>query len=139
MQLEALLRAYIARSRLSPVTFGQFVQRLSTTSYGLVCTTLNLPSLLPFSIWPLSTIGGGCFVALGWYMARGRTAVVLPPRLQRFVVPAAVWQRVLHMWQRVYGLTNDMSMLHSKTMLGTNRDVFVPISCSSLRDQRYSS
>jgi hypothetical protein len=80
------LRGLADRAGDGGLSLGEMLDSVEEASFAFVCILLALPFLQPFSLGPLSTVGGLTFAVIGWQLFRGHPSPVLPEKLRRTVL-----------------------------------------------------
>ena len=60
------------------ILLGTMLDRLGRSSFCFAALLLAVPFVQPFSLGPLTMIGGLTFMAVGWQMGMGRERPALP-------------------------------------------------------------
>lgn len=76
--VKSALRDCIDHARGEGTTLGGMLATLGQAGFCFAALLLAVPFVQPFSLGPLTMIGGITFTVLGWQMGRGRPFPVLP-------------------------------------------------------------
>ncbi len=93
--LIGLLTECVERAEHEPLSLGAVLDRLEQSSFGLVALILCLPFMQPFTLGPLSSLGGLVLASLGWQMMRGQEKPWLPQRIYQIQPGLKTWKTLL--------------------------------------------
>ncbi len=85
----------IEHAKTRGVTLGAMLKHLGQAGFCFAALLLAVPFVQPFSLGPLTMIGGITFIALGWQMGTGRTSPALPHSARELRIHGKGWVRVL--------------------------------------------
>lgn len=83
------------------ILLGEMMDRLGRSSFCFVALLLAVPFVQPFSLGPLTMIGGVTFMIVGWQMGTGRQRPVLPARAAKLNIHGKGWVAVLRFCKRL--------------------------------------
>ena len=107
MSHDALLRHLehcAERSRTERLSFGDICRELGADGLPMALVLLSLPFLQPFTLGPLSSVGGIIIAGVGWQLARGRQELWLPKRLRDAHLTPEHWTKLLRALRWLAGL-----------------------------------
>ncbi len=99
--VKAALADCIDHAKSDGVSLGKMLEELGQAGFCFAALLLAVPFVQPFSLGPLTMIGGITFIALGWQMGNGRTSPKLPQRALKLEIHGKGWVRVLEFCQRI--------------------------------------
>ncbi|MGF1657529.1 MAG: exopolysaccharide biosynthesis protein [Verrucomicrobiales bacterium] len=91
----------VEHAKTDGVTLGEMLTRLGRAGFCFAALLLAVPFIQPFSLGPLTMIGGITFTALGWQMGRGKQYPALPKAASELKIHGKGWVRVLEFCQRL--------------------------------------
>ncbi len=77
------------------VTISETLDRLGRAGFCFAALLLAAPFIQPFSLGPLTMIGGVTFMIIGWQMGTGRPHPVLPKKAAEMRIHGKGWVGVL--------------------------------------------
>jgi len=77
------------------VRLGDMLDRLGRSGFCFAALLLSAPFIQPFSLGPLTMIGGLTFMAIGWQMGTGRPHPVLPKSACELRIHGKGWVAML--------------------------------------------
>lgn len=83
------------------ILLGDMLARLGRSSFCFAALLLAVPFVQPFSLGPLTMIGGLTFMAVGWQMGTGRSRPALPTRAAALRIHGKGWVTVLAFCKRI--------------------------------------
>jgi hypothetical protein len=83
------------------ILLGTMLDRLGRSSFCFAALLLAVPFVQPFSLGPLTMIGGLTFMAVGWQMGMGRERPALPAAAARLHIHGKGWLAVLRFCKRL--------------------------------------
>lgn len=101
--LDAALEACLEHAAAEGILLGEMLERLGRSSFCFAALLLAVPFIQPFSLGPLTMIGGLTFMALGWQMGRGNPRPQLPSAAARLRIHGKGWMAVLRFCKRLLG------------------------------------
>jgi len=99
--IDRALDECLAHASAGGITLGEMLERLGRSSFCFAALLLAVPFIQPFSLGPLTMIGGITFIVLGWQMGRGKAAPALPPAASRLLIHGKGWLGVLRFCKRL--------------------------------------
>ncbi len=93
--VKSALNDCIQHAKTDGVTLGHMLDRLGQAGFCFAALLLAIPFVQPFSLGPLTMIGGITFVVLGWQMGTGKMSPVLPQKALNLHIHGKGWVRVL--------------------------------------------
>ena len=99
--VESAIRECLAHAAAEGVTLGEMLERLGRAGFCFAALLLAVPFIQPFSLGPLTMIGGVTFMVLGWQMGTGRPNPVLPKAARELKIHGKGWVRVLEFCLRI--------------------------------------
>jgi hypothetical protein len=94
------------RAEEERLSFQDAFLHLDKSSFSILSIILCLPYLQPISLGPLSTLGGLVVAALGWQLAKGHSAPVLPKKLAAMSLSSKVWLQLFKVNEFVLKISN---------------------------------
>jgi len=99
--LDSALEACLGHARGDGIRLGEMLDRLGSSSFCFAALLLAVPFVQPFSLGPLTMIGGLTFMAVGWQMGTGRARPVLPAAATSLRIHGRGWCGVLSFCIRI--------------------------------------
>lgn len=99
--MKSALKDCIDHARSEGITLGAMLATLGQAGFCFAALLLAVPFVQPFSLGPLTMVGGVTFIILGWQMGRGYTAAVLPRPAMELRIHGATWVRVLEFCDKI--------------------------------------
>ncbi|NJK92754.1 MAG: exopolysaccharide biosynthesis protein [Blastochloris sp.] len=99
--VKSALHDCIEHARGDGITLGTMLATLGQAGFCFAALLLAVPFVQPFSLGPLTMIGGITFAALGWQMGRGRSCPDLPKAANELRIHGPGWVRVLEFCARL--------------------------------------
>lgn len=103
------------------IQLGEMLDRLGRSSFCFVALLLAVPFVQPFSLGPLTMIGGITFMGVGWQMATGRTRPVLPQAAAKLSLHGKGWVAVLRFCRRLLTLCRKFTRTRLSAWVSGNR------------------
>lgn len=93
--VKSALTDCISHAREEGITLGAMLGSLGRAGFCFAAFLLAVPFVQPFSLGPLTMIGGITFMALGWQMGRGKERPLLPQSANELRIHGKGWVCVL--------------------------------------------
>ncbi len=94
--MEKALDYCLHQSKNEGISLNEVARLLGPGSYCFLCLILCIPFIQPMSLGPLTMASGLAFITMGWQMARGKKAPVLPGKMGRHLIHGKGWSTVLN-------------------------------------------
>lgn len=99
--LDAALDDCLAHAAGEGIRLGEMLAELGRASFCFAALLLAVPFVQPFSLGPLTMIGGVTFMVIGWQMGRGKPGPSLPRAASGLLIHGKGWVGVLRFCQRI--------------------------------------
>lgn len=99
--LDLALENCLEHASAEGIPLGGMLERLGRSSFCFVSLLLAVPFVQPFSLGPLTMIGGITFMVVGWQMGRGREKPALPQSAAKLLIHGKGWVAVLRFCKRL--------------------------------------
>lgn len=99
--LDQALDSCLEHALAGGILLGEMMDRLGRSSFCFVALLLAVPFVQPFSLGPLTMIGGVTFMIVGWQMGTGRRKPVLPQAAAKLNIHGNGWVAVLRFCKRL--------------------------------------
>lgn len=99
--IEPALRDCLEHAANEGVTLGGMLEKLGRAGFCFASLLLAVPFIQPFSLGPLTMIGGLTFMALGWQMGMGKPNPALPKAAKELKIHGKGWVGVLNFCLRL--------------------------------------
>jgi len=100
-EIDAALDECLEHAAAEGILLGSMLDRLGRSSFCFAALLLAVPFVQPFSLGPLTMIGGLTFIAVGWQMGMGRARPSLPAAAARLRIHGKGWLAVLRFCKRL--------------------------------------
>ncbi len=101
--LDQALDACLGHAAAEGILLGEMLGHLGRSSFCFAALLLAVPFIQPFSLGPLTMIGGLTFMALGWQMGRGKSRPSLPKAAAALRIQGKGWLAALRFCKRLLG------------------------------------
>jgi len=112
--VKAALTDCIDHAKNEGVLLGEMLERLGKAGFCFAALLLAVPFVQPFSLGPLTVIGGLTFTVIGWQMGRGRISPALPKQATRLNIHGVGWVRVLEFCQSILKFCNKFTRVRKE-------------------------
>lgn len=99
--VKSSLKDCIDHARSDGITLHAMLATLGQAGFCFAALLLAVPFLQPFSLGPLTMIGGITFTVLGWQMGHGKPFPVLPKAAMDLRIHGKGWVRLLEFCQKL--------------------------------------
>lgn len=99
--VESAIRDCIDRAEAGGVTLGGMLDQLGRAGFCFAALLLAMPFIQPFSLGPLTMIGGVTFMVIGWQMGTGQARPALPAAALNLKIHGRAWVGVLSFCIRI--------------------------------------
>lgn len=103
------------------VRLGDLVDRLGRAGFCFAALLLAAPFVQPFSLGPLTMIGGLTFILLGWQMGTGHEAPALPAAVRDLKIHGAGWAGVLGFCLRLVAWARRFTRVRAEEWVSGDR------------------
>jgi hypothetical protein len=99
--VESALKDCMEHARGEGVTLGEMLRTLGQAGFCFAALLLAVPFVQPFSLGPLTMIGGLTFMVIGWQMGMGKPNPQLPKAALELRIHGRGWVQVLGFCMRL--------------------------------------
>jgi len=99
--VESALEECLTRAQTDGVTLGEMLEKLGRAGFCFAALLLAVPFIQPFSLGPLTMIGGVTFMVIGWQMGMGKPNPALPKAARNLMIHGKGWVGVLTFCQKI--------------------------------------
>lgn len=99
--VESAIRDCLGLAEADGVTLGGMLDHLGRAGFCFAALLLAVPFIQPFSLGPLTMIGGVTFMVIGWQMGTGQASPALPAAALNLKIHGRGWVGVLRFCIRI--------------------------------------
>jgi hypothetical protein len=99
--LDQALDSCLEHASAEGILLGDMLERLGRSSFCFASLLLAVPFVQPFSLGPLTMLGGLTFMIVGWQMGTGRQRTALPKAAAKLNIHGKGWVGVLRFCKRL--------------------------------------